>query len=195
MAYIGDMAEWIKCKYTKGKIDRAAESLIPWWKGDAGAPEELADYYQIIQNWRNSHAMPLLTFRMGLEQRAKRIELEIIVAQRMKRFSSVMNKLSREKRMKAGGTPSTPNSDSGVAGCPILGFQRVGLGFLSTANYSSLTPPRPAAPAAQSPTPSPPAARTPNHKNPATSAPCLYHDFIHQAPCHHTQVKKHARLE
>jgi hypothetical protein len=94
------MADWIKRENTKGAIDRAGKLLIPWWTNQAPAPEALGNSYVIIQNWRSSHAMPLLTFRMGLEQRARRIELEPIVAQRLKRFSSVMNKLSREPVMK-----------------------------------------------------------------------------------------------
>jgi len=44
--------------------------------------------------------MPLLTFRMGLAQRARKIEPNVIIAQRLKRFISVMNKLEREPTMK-----------------------------------------------------------------------------------------------
>jgi hypothetical protein len=44
--------------------------------------------------------MPLLTFRMGLSHRSRRVEPKAIVAQRLKRFSSVMNKLAREPQMK-----------------------------------------------------------------------------------------------
>jgi len=54
----------------------------------------------IVQNWRTSHALPLNVFQAGLRQRAKRIEERVIVAQRLKRFSSMMNKLVREPNMK-----------------------------------------------------------------------------------------------
>jgi len=94
------MAEWIKRDHSKGAIDRAGALLIPWWRDGTSRPEGLGAAYVTIQNWRSSHAMPLLTFRMGLEQRARRIDLEPIVAQRLKRFSSVMNKLVREPKMK-----------------------------------------------------------------------------------------------
>lgn len=95
------MAEWVQRENSKGAIDRAGELLVPWWQFKATiSDEELATAYRVIQNWRTSHAMPLLTFRMGLEQRAKRVESSAIVAQRLKRFSSVMNKLGREPNMK-----------------------------------------------------------------------------------------------
>ena len=94
-----DMAEWVKREYSKGEIDRYGASLIPWWTQRKPAPSDLWRGYKVIQNWRSSHALPLLTFRMGLTQRARRIEQDSIVAQRLKRFSSVMNKLAREESM------------------------------------------------------------------------------------------------
>jgi hypothetical protein len=65
-----------------------------WFPGGPG------NAVQIVQNWRASHAMPLLTFRMGLTNRASRVHDAPLVAQRLKRFSSVMNKLVREPHMK-----------------------------------------------------------------------------------------------
>jgi len=94
------MAKWAKRDYSKGAIDKAGELLVPWWNNEVPDLEELGFNYRIVENWRTSHAMPLLTFRMGLSQRGKRIEAAAIVAQRLKRFSSVMNKLSREPHMK-----------------------------------------------------------------------------------------------
>lgn len=96
------MAEWVKREYTKGEIDRLGTLAVPWWTGRVHPNNfpELADAYTAIQNWRTSHAMPLLTFRMGLSKRAKRIEPNPVIAQRLKRFASVMNKLAREPNMK-----------------------------------------------------------------------------------------------
>jgi hypothetical protein len=103
------MAEWVKRDHTKGEIDRAGEILVRWWTGlptrtlaDMEEAERLEclDAIGVAQNWRTSHAMPLLTFRMGLSQRAKRVERNAIVAQRMKRMASVLNKLRRENTMK-----------------------------------------------------------------------------------------------
>ncbi len=55
--------------------------------------------FLIVENWRTCHAMPLLTFRVRLGDRARRIDPTSIIAQRLKRFSSVMNKLAREPNM------------------------------------------------------------------------------------------------
>jgi hypothetical protein len=95
------MAQWAKREHGKGAIDRAGAFLVPWWLGKA-KPDmgQVAEAYGVIENWRTSHAMPLLTFRIGLGNRAKRVEPQAIVAQRLKRFTSLMNKLTREPRMK-----------------------------------------------------------------------------------------------
>lgn len=93
------MAERVKREFTKGEIDRAGGVLVPWWKHEA-EPETVGWAYTIVENWRNSHSMPLLTFRVNLQRRAKRVEPDAIVAQRLKRFASVMNKLVREPHMK-----------------------------------------------------------------------------------------------
>jgi hypothetical protein len=93
------MAEWVRRAYGKGEIDRAGALLIPWW-GGAPRPDDLGHAYRVIQNWRTSHGLPLNVFQAGLRSRAKRVDEDILVAQRMKRFSSVMNKLVREPHMK-----------------------------------------------------------------------------------------------
>jgi hypothetical protein len=93
------MAGWTKREYSKGKIDRYGALLVPWWNGGP-KPTELGVGYLAIQNWRSSHAMPLLTFRIHLTQRAERVDPNAIIAQRLKRFASIMNKLSREPHMK-----------------------------------------------------------------------------------------------
>ena len=95
-----DMAEWVKREYSKGEIDRAGALLVPWWTGQGPNPEELGQAFMIIQNWRTSHAFPLNTFQMVLRQRARRVEPRALVAQRLKRISSTMNKLVREPKMK-----------------------------------------------------------------------------------------------
>jgi Region found in RelA / SpoT proteins len=94
-----DMAEWVKREYGKGEIDRAGNLLVPWWKGGQ-QPDHLGSLYMIVQNWRTSHGLPLNVFQAGLRQRTTRMGGNVIVAQRLKRFSSLMNKLVRESSMK-----------------------------------------------------------------------------------------------
>lgn len=93
------MADWTKPTYTKGEVDRAGLTLLPWWRNGT-KPDDLDLAFIIVENWRSSHSMPLLTFRMSLSNRARRLEQGAIVAQRLKRFSSLMNKLDREPTMK-----------------------------------------------------------------------------------------------
>ena len=101
------MAEWVKREYGKGAIDRAGKLLIPWWKAPPPLTPETEDEararniaFGIVENWRTSHGLPLNAFQAALRGRAQRIEPKVIVAQRLKRFSSVMNKLVREPTMK-----------------------------------------------------------------------------------------------
>jgi hypothetical protein len=95
------MAEWVQREYGKGEIDRAGTLLVPWWSGESEPPSnEIENAYRVIQNWRTSHHLPLNVFQAALRARAKRVEDDVIVAQRLKRFSSVMHKLIREPNMK-----------------------------------------------------------------------------------------------
>lgn len=94
------MAEWVKREHGKGEIDRAASLLIPWWRKQSKTTDEIETAYMVIENWRTSHGLPLNVFQACLRSRAKRVEEDVLVAQRMKRFSSVMNKLTREPNMK-----------------------------------------------------------------------------------------------
>lgn len=94
------MADWVRREHGKGEIDRAGRFLVPWWQGThVPSAEELGNAYSIVENWRTCHAYPLNTFQVNLRSRARRIEPEALVAQRLKRFTSVMNKLTREPKM------------------------------------------------------------------------------------------------
>lgn len=98
----GHMAIWAKRDYSKGEIDRMAALLLPWWIGGPKTPEpENLNYaWGVIENWRTSHGLPLNVFQAALRSRVKRVDEEVIVAQRMKRMTSVMNKLHRHHDMK-----------------------------------------------------------------------------------------------
>ncbi len=96
-----NLVDWVKREHSKSEIDRSGELLVKWW-GTPGAETttEIAKAYVVAQNWRTSHELPLNVFQATLRVRAKRIEPGVIVAQRLKRFSSMMNKLCRETHMK-----------------------------------------------------------------------------------------------
>lgn len=96
------MGEWAKREYGKGEIDRAGSLLMPWWSDPdpIAEPKGFSGALQVVLNWRSSHGLPLNVFQATLRLRAKRVERDVIVAQRLKRFSSIMNKLTREPTMK-----------------------------------------------------------------------------------------------
>lgn len=67
----------------------------------------------VINNWRASHAYPLNTFQITLPRKGKKVEREILVAQRIKRLDSIHRKLSDKKTMRM-----TQMQD--IAGCRIV---------------------------------------------------------------------------
>lgn len=54
----------------------------------------------VINNWRSSHSYPLNTFQITLRSRARKIEKDVIIAQRIKRLDSVHAKLARMPSMR-----------------------------------------------------------------------------------------------
>lgn len=54
----------------------------------------------VINNWRSSHSYPLNTFQMTLRRKARKIERDAIVAQRIKRLESIHSKLARQSSMR-----------------------------------------------------------------------------------------------
>jgi hypothetical protein len=94
------MAEWTQRVFPKSEIDKAAARLVSWWTGEIAELDDLGHQAVIVQNWRTSHGFPLNTFQMLLRTRAKRVDPKAVIAQRLKRFSSIMNKLTREPHMR-----------------------------------------------------------------------------------------------
>ena len=54
----------------------------------------------IINNWRSAHSFPLNSFQMTLRGRALRVDAGAVVAQRLKRLSSIEAKLRRYPHIK-----------------------------------------------------------------------------------------------
>jgi ppGpp synthetase/RelA/SpoT-type nucleotidyltranferase len=90
--------EWIIPKYSNAAIDRAGARLV---KPKAWLEEEdFENALEIVENHRAAHSFPLLVFRMGLSHRAKKIDSDVVVAQRIKRLSSLEFKLRRFPTMR-----------------------------------------------------------------------------------------------
>ncbi len=84
---------WATPKYSRGDVDRAGAVLI----SPSPPLGELEAAFQVINNWRSSHSFPLNTFQVGLRRNARQIDPESLVAQRLKRLSSIHLKLRRFK--------------------------------------------------------------------------------------------------
>lgn len=83
-------------KYSKAKIDQAGELL----KKKNLSVKEAITALDTLSNWREYHATPLDAFAKVLRKRVQKISVNVIVAQRLKRSSSIVLKLSNHKTMR-----------------------------------------------------------------------------------------------
>jgi|SRR5690348_2272445 RelA/SpoT family protein len=77
-------------QYSADRVNKAGELLV--------RPKAIFDVdetFEIINNWRSSHAFPLNTFYVTLKGKARKIDSSCIVSQRIKRLRAITDKLSR----------------------------------------------------------------------------------------------------
>lgn len=91
---MGIQPRWKEPEYTKREINQAGEII----RNPDSTDEEIKKARMIIDNWRASHAYPLHVFYMNLRSKAGNRH-DIIVAERLKRLDSIIDKLSREHTM------------------------------------------------------------------------------------------------
>ena len=100
---------WVRPQFNRGEVDRSGQFLVDENAIAAnyaqnldieGYVEAAERAYTIINNWRSSHSYPLQVIKMTLLGRAKRVDTQAIVAQRIKRLSSIESKLRRNPNMK-----------------------------------------------------------------------------------------------
>ena len=85
---------WVTPQYSKDQVDAAGRALVA---RDAQTPHSIEEALKVINNWRSSHAFPLNTLQMNLRGKANEADGASLVAQRIKRLSSIEKKLSRFK--------------------------------------------------------------------------------------------------
>jgi Region found in RelA / SpoT proteins len=88
--------EWVSPQYSRKRVDVAGGIFA----SDNPDYDELNDALTIINNWRSSHSRPLYTFRLGLRRHAEKVDETALVAQRIKRLSSIYLKLALSPNMK-----------------------------------------------------------------------------------------------
>jgi len=105
---------WAVPRYSKGRVDAAAAAYLERDSSSdtfssCGSPNDdmwerigrlrkahLLDRENlaVINNWRSSHSLPLYEIRKTLERRAKAVNQDAVLAQRIKRLPSIEKKLS-----------------------------------------------------------------------------------------------------
>lgn len=85
--------DWVTPQYSRSEVDRAGRILIGREQGD------INQALTVIGNWRGSHGFPLNTLKMGLRTRSCQLDGAAVVAQRIKRLSSISSKLERQPTM------------------------------------------------------------------------------------------------
>lgn len=86
---------WPTPQHSKTKVNKAGQVLIE-------AAPDFNDYlgaFFVVDNWRACHGYPINTFQATLRQKLKLIESNALVAQRLKRLPSIINKLKRTENM------------------------------------------------------------------------------------------------
>jgi hypothetical protein len=104
---------YVQLAYTPEQVDLAGDAL----RGDGDAYEQLAaydiDFIDVINNWRASHLYPLNSFQMTLRNRTRKVDPDGIATQRIKRLSSIEEKLSRYDWLKL-------SAMQDIAGCRVI---------------------------------------------------------------------------
>jgi hypothetical protein len=86
---------WVTLEYSKGQVDAAGRLLA----SSGASPEELNQALDILNNWRAAHSFPLNTIQVGVRRRARNVDEHALIAQRLKRVSSILQKLQRFPQM------------------------------------------------------------------------------------------------
>jgi len=90
------LSDFVKLKYSKKNIRRAGEILIKENIDDNMYNEALNK----LSNWRASYMYPLHVIYQLLKRRTLKVDKKAIIAQRLKRTPSIINKLKRFPSMK-----------------------------------------------------------------------------------------------
>jgi hypothetical protein len=102
---------WAKPEYSRPDVNQAARVLVrgvDYFGTSAEMRQEFPERgyekwmqsFETVGNWRSSHSWPLNTFKLWLLNKASYVDPESLVAQRLKRLSSIVHKLRRFPDMK-----------------------------------------------------------------------------------------------
>ena len=86
---------WAIPKFENDDVDAAGDLLVACTGGALVSEPDRDHAFSVINNWRSSHSFPLNTFQMLLRKKAQSVYWKSLVAQRIKRLSSIDLKLCR----------------------------------------------------------------------------------------------------
>lgn len=95
IAWEDDVA-WVQPVFSRADVNRAGDALL-----SETDPVALAKAREVLGNWRAAHGLPLNGIAMTMKGRVKRLGVDSILAQRLKRLVSIENKLVRRKNQRA----------------------------------------------------------------------------------------------
>jgi ppGpp synthetase/RelA/SpoT-type nucleotidyltranferase len=91
------MVSWYGLLYSRNQVNQAGGVLIDL---SSFSEDEVEYALAVINNWRSSHNFPLNTFQCTLRRKASQVHGRALVAQRIKRLSSISAKLRLHPAMK-----------------------------------------------------------------------------------------------
>jgi ppGpp synthetase/RelA/SpoT-type nucleotidyltranferase len=83
-----------KLKYSLGFVDKAGNVLA---RGSKDLAQD--DAWEILENWRAAHHVPLHYLAINLSRHARKIDKNVLLARRLKRAPAIFAKLKREPAM------------------------------------------------------------------------------------------------
>jgi len=86
---------WAKLQYNHDEVDRAGATLLSPPVGEDADRADFIHALDILSNWRSCHAFPLNTLQVNLRNHSKEVDQGALVAQRIKRLTSIAQKLRR----------------------------------------------------------------------------------------------------
>lgn len=90
----------VEPQHDRETVNRAGALLLRFHRGEALQSTEWEKAVDIVNNWRSAHAYPLNAIQMNLRNAAKRSDRHALLAQRIKRLSSIALKLDRFEKMR-----------------------------------------------------------------------------------------------
>jgi putative GTP pyrophosphokinase len=86
-------------RYSKTVVDKAG-ALLRRSLTEQVDQDELAYALEVLSNWRASHSYIINTFQATLRDKTKKLDVNSLIAQRLKRMPSILNKLRLRQTMR-----------------------------------------------------------------------------------------------